>query len=72
MLKTAQPILKPPAQHSPPQDYPFHATTVEQRDIATKLLGELPDTDEGWLDEACVLRYLRATRWNAHQASTRN
>ncbi|KAI9099766.1 CRAL-TRIO domain-containing protein [Phlyctochytrium arcticum] len=77
------PILTPPASsiRPLPQDWPRCLYTPDQLahldEFKTQLLPEIlkaggfGQKEELWCDDACLLRYLRATKWNVANAGKR-
>lgn len=76
-LETSKP--QPPAELTPEQQSKYDAvliTVSSWTSIPTKLEKNAPtapitDDERMWLTRECLLRYLRATKWNVHQAEER-
>ncbi|KAJ5177778.1 uncharacterized protein N7500_000477 [Penicillium coprophilum] len=76
-LDTAKPI--PPAQLTPEQQSKYEAvlksasswTTVADKAEKNSPTSPITEDEKMWLTRECLLRYLRATKWNVSEAETR-
>ncbi|OQE44484.1 hypothetical protein PENCOP_c002G03448 [Penicillium coprophilum] len=76
-LDTANPV--PPAQLTPDQQSKYEAvlksasswTTVADKAEKNSPTSPITEDEKMWLTRECLLRYLRATKWNVSEAETR-
>ncbi|TPX65183.1 hypothetical protein SpCBS45565_g05336 [Spizellomyces sp. 'palustris'] len=78
--KTTYPIKAPPSPPPVPDNWPrclYNEEQIAQLDQLKELVPPLLTTgderteEEAWCDDACLLRYLRATKWNVPAAAKR-
>jgi hypothetical protein len=78
------PILKPAAHLIPkiPENFPFQGLNDDEMILLEQVKSRLEETFESanivlngmerkWLDDRCLIRYLKATKWNVEQALDR-
>jgi hypothetical protein len=78
------PILTIPPHLVPkvPENFPYHDVPEEKVELVTQLRDRLEsafsqveivltEKERKWLDERCLIRFLRATKWNVEQAVDR-
>ncbi|KAI9007340.1 CRAL-TRIO domain-containing protein [Gaertneriomyces semiglobifer] len=81
LAKTHAPIVKHPNPPPVPPNWPRHNSTPEQIALLEEFKTKLPNLlssdetqrlkEEAWADDACLLRYLRATKWKLDESVTR-
>jgi hypothetical protein len=85
MLKAPSlPILTIPPHLVPkiPENYPFHDVPQDKVELVAQLKDQLEgafaqiemvleEKERKWMDERCLIRFLRATKWNVGQAVDR-
>ena len=66
------PILQYRGSFRAPPDYPFHGLSAAQCEMVSQVQQQTQEleTDE-WLDDACVVRYLKASKWDLNDAIAR-
>lgn len=78
-VTTTTPILQCARDISLPQDYPLHDLDADKLDMLKEFRTAVESfflkeasverlREEAWCDDACLLRYLRATKYNLCEA----
>ncbi|KAJ3273167.1 hypothetical protein HK104_004310 [Borealophlyctis nickersoniae] len=77
---THTPIIRPPVFPKVPENYPLHNLDASQKEKFATFRAQVPSLltsddlrslEEKWCDDGCLLRYLRATKWNVEQSVER-